>query len=329
MVTGTWPCTTTEVACITKVGIPVRFDPSTRHAFWWRTAYPTWEESTFQIFRRFVRPDSIVLDVGGWIGSTSIWLAALAQKVLVLEPSDAAFEELVQNVAQNADRIDTGLANLVRALMEVTSDWRNRFTEGKYMALMRFSILRTIRETHTLSPGDRAEALSQMTPQDVLAYLISTEDWFLATVILLKDRKANSTDGDLPGNPALPSTIEKSDQNSKIGEDEQEILDGATTLFSYYYNSEEANIANMIDGETSLTAAIDNKENRELLVFCFGVSFTYFKRDRPTVLDDVGFLRTVVEGKRGYKVTMRSLTSNHLPALVQAMEGEGASESEM
>eukprot|EP00439_Symbiodinium_sp_Y106_P060026 s1695_g8.t2 len=104
MVTGAWPCTPTEVSCITKVGIPVRFDPSTRHAFWWRTAYPTWEESTFQIFRRFVRPDSVVLDVGGWIGSTSIWLAALAQKVVVLEPSDAAFEELVQNVAQNADR---------------------------------------------------------------------------------------------------------------------------------------------------------------------------------------------------------------------------------
>ncbi|CAE7332483.1 unnamed protein product [Symbiodinium natans] len=107
MATGSvWPCLPSEAACVTKVGIPVRFDPSARHAFWWRTKYPTWEESTFQIFRYFVRPDSVVLDVGGWIGSTSLWLAALAQKVVVLEPSDAAFEELVQNAAQNADRRD-------------------------------------------------------------------------------------------------------------------------------------------------------------------------------------------------------------------------------
>lgn len=68
-----------------------------------------------QVYLRFVGPSSVVLDVGGWIGVTALWLAGVARKVVVLEPTDTAFEEMALNVQQNLDRC--GRLSLVRAAL--------------------------------------------------------------------------------------------------------------------------------------------------------------------------------------------------------------------
>ncbi|CAJ1370711.1 unnamed protein product [Effrenium voratum] len=83
--------------------------------FWWQTRYASWEETSFRVFRHFVRPGAVVLDLGGWVGPTALWLAAVARKVVVLEPGDKAFDELTLNAAANRDRI--GRLSLVHAAL--------------------------------------------------------------------------------------------------------------------------------------------------------------------------------------------------------------------
>ncbi|CAK9016854.1 Uncharacterized protein SCF082_LOCUS13371 [Durusdinium trenchii] len=97
-------CGASEPGCVWKAGVSIRYDITSRHAFWWEQYFPRWEMHTFRVFQRFVRPGAVVLDAGGWIGSTALWLAERARKVVVLEPGDRAFEELLLHVAQNPTR---------------------------------------------------------------------------------------------------------------------------------------------------------------------------------------------------------------------------------
>ena len=76
---------------VVKAGARIYFDPSARRQEWFRHEYPYWEASTFRVFERFVSADSIVLDVGAWIGPTCLWFAHKARHTVCLEPTQAAF----------------------------------------------------------------------------------------------------------------------------------------------------------------------------------------------------------------------------------------------
>lgn len=85
--------------CVTKAGVPVHYTASTESFF---SDYASWEDDTsFHVFRNLVNARSIVLDVGGWIGSTACWFAKVAAHVLVLEPTASAFPKLVANLRAN------------------------------------------------------------------------------------------------------------------------------------------------------------------------------------------------------------------------------------
>jgi len=71
--------------------------------FWESLERKDWEPETFDIFDKFIRPDSVFLDIGGWIGSTALYGAQLAAKTYVFEPDPIAFAELEQNVALNRE----------------------------------------------------------------------------------------------------------------------------------------------------------------------------------------------------------------------------------
>jgi len=66
------------------------------HEFWhWYSA--DWERRTEQVYRQFVRPGGLVLDIGAWIGPTVIYaLACRASRVVVLEPNPDSFAALSQ-----------------------------------------------------------------------------------------------------------------------------------------------------------------------------------------------------------------------------------------
>ena len=60
-----------------------------------------WEKFTFEIFDKCANPNKIALDIGAWIGATSIWLSKNFSEVYSFEPDPVAFESLRKNVSAN------------------------------------------------------------------------------------------------------------------------------------------------------------------------------------------------------------------------------------
>lgn len=60
-----------------------------------------WEKWTFDIFEECANPKGIALDIGAWIGPTSIWLANHFREVYSLEPDPVAFKSLSRNLSVN------------------------------------------------------------------------------------------------------------------------------------------------------------------------------------------------------------------------------------
>jgi FkbM family methyltransferase len=69
---------------------------------WWETfSQGGWEPQTFSVYRRFIEPDSIVVDFGAWIGCTAMYAGLLSRNVYALEPDPLAYEAMAANIYVN------------------------------------------------------------------------------------------------------------------------------------------------------------------------------------------------------------------------------------
>ncbi len=89
----------------------IRFDDleyrvhvSPYHQFWNSVDEGHWEPETFEVFDRYIDGDTVVLDIGAWIGPTSLYAAQKAKSIHAFEPDPAAFEVLEKNLQANADQ---------------------------------------------------------------------------------------------------------------------------------------------------------------------------------------------------------------------------------
>ena len=86
------------LVCIGNIEATVVHDP-----FWIKFA-AGWEPETERIYRKLVKPGSIVLDIGAWIGSTILFaLACGAEKIIALEPNPESYETIRQFIQSNPD----------------------------------------------------------------------------------------------------------------------------------------------------------------------------------------------------------------------------------
>ncbi|WAS95658.1 FkbM family methyltransferase [Nannocystis punicea] len=69
--------------------------------FWERVNAGHWEPHTFDVFDRFLTPNRSCLDIGAWIGPTTLYAAQLARRVHAIEPDSVAHAALAVNVAEN------------------------------------------------------------------------------------------------------------------------------------------------------------------------------------------------------------------------------------
>jgi FkbM family methyltransferase len=86
--------------------------------FWPGFENGTWEPSTFKIFDRFLSKDHTFLDIGAWIGPTTLYAASRAHTVLSFEPDTVAYQSLVENVRLN------NLQNVVTYPVAVSNDFK-------------------------------------------------------------------------------------------------------------------------------------------------------------------------------------------------------------
>lgn len=90
-----------QTLLVKKNDIAFTVRPERFCAFWHRVANGGWEDMTYQILDRFLRPTQSYIDVGAWIGPTLLYGAHKAKHVFGIEPDPAAYVELVENIELN------------------------------------------------------------------------------------------------------------------------------------------------------------------------------------------------------------------------------------
>ena len=69
--------------------------------FWHGVNIGQWEPHTFNTFARHLDKDHSMIDIGAWIGPTTLYGAHLAKHVYALDPDPVAFDELQYNIRVN------------------------------------------------------------------------------------------------------------------------------------------------------------------------------------------------------------------------------------
>lgn len=95
------------------------FQVATGHEWFWPGfADGSWEPSTFAAFDKILKPDSVMLDVGAWIGPTALYAARRCKQVFAFEPDPIAFMRLIQNLDLNKTE------NVIPYPVAVSNDWK-------------------------------------------------------------------------------------------------------------------------------------------------------------------------------------------------------------
>jgi FkbM family methyltransferase len=71
--------------------------------FWDKYNDGRWEQSTLAIIDRCVDRNTVMVDIGAWIGPTALYAATRARRVIALEPDPLALRQLRRNIALNPD----------------------------------------------------------------------------------------------------------------------------------------------------------------------------------------------------------------------------------
>ena len=86
---------------VRKDGLEWLVDAGSHQTFWERLQAGKWEPELFRWLKDLLGSETVFLDVGGWIGPTTLFGAQLARKTYSFEPSPEVFAELKNNVALN------------------------------------------------------------------------------------------------------------------------------------------------------------------------------------------------------------------------------------
>lgn len=72
-------------------------------SFWTRVATGAWEPETFRLIERLARPGAPFVDIGAWIGPTTLFAAARGSVVHAYECDPVALQRLRRNIAANPE----------------------------------------------------------------------------------------------------------------------------------------------------------------------------------------------------------------------------------
>ena len=147
-----------DTGCVQKGAAAVYFNRSLPQARFWGQ-YAAWERDTFRVVSRLVGAESTVLDIGGWIGPTSLWFAHVAKYTVALEPTSAAFAELSANLAVNRPHLPRGSSiELVNAGMSHTAGEANMSNRGDSMDRLELERRRRRLQEEARAPAKAAPA---------------------------------------------------------------------------------------------------------------------------------------------------------------------------
>jgi len=93
-----------------------------KYLFFWKDIYSNWNNEMFEIFDIYLSNDKIFIDIGGWIGATSMYCSRKSKHIYAIEADISAFNymksNLKANCANNYTLINKAIYNIDNAEME-------------------------------------------------------------------------------------------------------------------------------------------------------------------------------------------------------------------
>lgn len=106
----------------------------------WTHAYESgWESDTHLILEQNLTPDTILLDIGAWVGPFTLFSSPLCSKIIALEPDPIAFDMLEKNVIHNNIQNATILREALWDGSDVTLGVKERGDMGDSMTSVLYS----------------------------------------------------------------------------------------------------------------------------------------------------------------------------------------------
>jgi FkbM family methyltransferase len=109
---------TTDISTISKIIVPytenkylkiyknnelflIENNESNQNLYFWKNTYSQWENETFEIFDKYLSKDKIFIDIGGWIGTTSMYGARKSKHVYSIESDKYSVNDMIINLKTN------------------------------------------------------------------------------------------------------------------------------------------------------------------------------------------------------------------------------------
>jgi FkbM family methyltransferase len=100
--------------------------------YFWSDHYKNWEDASFKVYDKYISKNNILIDIGGWIGATSMYGCRKSKHVYSIEPSTISFDDMAINLKTNCPNNYTLIKKAVYNIDDVKLKiGKNKFLEGQ------------------------------------------------------------------------------------------------------------------------------------------------------------------------------------------------------
>jgi FkbM family methyltransferase len=100
----------------------------------WRDVYSYWEYDTFQVFDHFLSQDKIMIDIGGWIGTTAMYGSRKSKYVYIVEADNKSVFDMSNNLKINCKNNYTIINKAIYNVDDINLKFgKNKFSNNSKM----------------------------------------------------------------------------------------------------------------------------------------------------------------------------------------------------
>ena len=109
--------------------------PEDPNLSFWNDIYLNWENNKFEILDNFLNKEKIFIDIGGWIGTTSMYGSRKSKHVYCIEADNLSFHDMSLNLKNNCDKNYT----LINKALYNIDNIEIKFGKNKFIGNSKFN----------------------------------------------------------------------------------------------------------------------------------------------------------------------------------------------
>lgn len=104
---------------------------SNQNLSFWKNIFSQWENETFKIFDKYLSKDKIFIDIGGWIGTTSMYASRKSKHVYSIEADKQSINDMRLNLEINSNGNYTLINKAIYNIKNIEIKFgKNKFLEN-------------------------------------------------------------------------------------------------------------------------------------------------------------------------------------------------------